>query len=475
MSRALVSLILVCFTARADWTGWHPSAWTNYRSNVETVGVYATAHSYVLTNYSGTNATITTNAFLSNIYAASNSSAIVSTFDFVLTQTNGALWTNSITTTNRHAATNLILAPREIMQFDIFRAVQERTKAIGPSNITARFYRSAYETLVASKNIINSGGSLVGSANGSWMSAVSFSNQLSSSPASLSALDTNFAFAFAPANPAANITLAANIPTNFFSQTYYRDIFGTNSTYSRVMTCTYFIVTSSTNTITNTVATCCGGSGTISGTNGQTVSLVCTNANIEAGRTSADYGYKAMQRLLTNLVSVYYQVSETDYSLFQRGGNASYPSRDVQSAEISIGQAYTNIIADSASYNDNGAYTAATSDSGETLAFGQQGTNVYIIYEPDIAASIDVYATVLGPLGGVTTNIFDDYGSGFTYSTNATLWRTFSAGPLYTNENYISATSVVTIAGWAATNTARGFRAVDVVPVGWFYSSFNYK
>ena len=104
---------------------------------------------------------------------------------------------------------------------------------------------------------------------------------------------------FAPT--ATGLCAAVGAPTNYLS-------YSAPNTYSlypaedqgRVVTNTYVMVCTSTNECTNTVYDFEHSSREIVGTNGQTVSLLSTNLNIQEGYMLSDYGWKYMPSLITN-------------------------------------------------------------------------------------------------------------------------------------------------------------------------------
>ena len=453
------------------WTGWHPTAWGYYRNTSELVSVYATSHSFVLTNWtSATNPVITTNSFLSNIYAASNSGSYTSSFSFRLTDTNGNTVTETRTTTNFHTATNLYLSNREIMQFDIYRAVQERTAAVGGTN-TARFYRDAYDNLVAAKDVISQGSTIGYTPNAIWFNPIAFSNIVPTNTG-LQASEDSYIYSL---NGDTNTDIANlfRIPSNYLSATYYRDIFGTNSIYKNVMTCTYTIATSSTNVVTNYLPTCCNSVGNpdyvyVIGTNRQVITVVCTNQQIKEGFTSADYGYRNMRVILTNLVAA--RFTEANVSQIYEGYNSSYPLFDTQPAQDSIDYAYDELInAAHGPINYNQVFTFAEGRSldTESRALGRHGTNIFTWYHGQIGGNFDIYTYVTD---AVTNGDFNDYGTGLLNTTNT--------AKLFTSmqSNYqFAVTSQVTLANWATTNNSKGFFIIEVTPIGWFKDYFKYK
>jgi len=103
-----------------------------------------------------------------------------------------------------------------------------------------------------------------------------------------------------PVPPWINETFFAylNLPTNWPDWQPSRDLGGRGPGEGHVVTSRFVIATSGS---TNTVKDYCGNSHDISGTNGQVVSVVCTNMNVMDGWTTSDYGYKHMTNVMSAL------------------------------------------------------------------------------------------------------------------------------------------------------------------------------
>jgi hypothetical protein len=104
---------------------------------------------------------------------------------------------------------------------------------------------------------------------------------------------------FAPT--ATGLCAQYSIPTNYFDYTppqLYALLPATD--YGRIVTNSHVMVCTGTNACTNSVIDFEGDSRDLVGTNGQTVTVLSTNANVLSGYTLSDYGWKHMPTLITN-------------------------------------------------------------------------------------------------------------------------------------------------------------------------------
>jgi hypothetical protein len=298
MRRAIILLALLAQPAFA-WTGWHHSAWTSLRlATGEQFTVSAIPHTLYFTNYlppfptngPSTNFAIITNSFLSDINAgAPLTTAIVNVWNVYAVGSSGQTEQITCTVTGFQTSTTLTFQARDIVALDGYLAESERSLVIeSGTNALAKpvFYRSNRENLIARK---------------AWLenNCIYFVNSTSAMPASV----TNWLVDF-PWLTASNLLAMHNLPINYFSYTPWRALAGdTNAGIARVVNGAFTIATRSTNSITITnVVNACGDLVTVSGTNGQVISYTCTNESIQAGFTTADYGWKPITQLFASLV-----------------------------------------------------------------------------------------------------------------------------------------------------------------------------
>lgn len=93
-----------------------------------------------------------------------------------------------------------------------------------------------------------------------------------------------------------------SLPTNYFRWTPERGFDGLGPPYYHVMTNAVTVAGSGTNILTNFVINSCGTTSTVTGTNGQVVTITCTNEYIAPGCTSYDYGLDRCRSSLALMV-----------------------------------------------------------------------------------------------------------------------------------------------------------------------------
>lgn len=151
MSRVTASLFLACsLAASAEWSGKHPTAWTN-QAAVDTATVWAASVSLVVTNWTATNAfAVTTNRFLDPIYGdnywVNNPVTAQYTFAVQRVTTNNIRYATNETrvVTNALSQTSVVVRAREIISLDVWRAVRERARAIGTNWPVHVVYRGGF-------------------------------------------------------------------------------------------------------------------------------------------------------------------------------------------------------------------------------------------------------------------------------------------------------------------------------------------
>lgn len=270
-----------------SWTGWHAEAWANLRlTNAEAVAMAAVVNGpFALTNYlapyPSTNSTTSLITFLSDIEPLPVGPAIITNiWTFNVYNAGGTNVSEIRTNVAAQVATNLNLQARDILAFDSYLADLERFYVMPIGTIEKpRYYRGYRDALVYIKARISAQfGSYVAT---NWTAPATYTN--------------------APYVVVWSNDFLTGFPSNCLTYTPYRDLH-LSAGSPRVITGTFTWATSSTNVITNTVQDSCGNLVTISGTNGQVTTFVCTNANIEAGYTSGSYGWGPITTLYARMV-----------------------------------------------------------------------------------------------------------------------------------------------------------------------------
>lgn len=154
--RVALLALAVCQTAEA----WTASAWSTLRhSEPVSTTLCACATSIVLTNYSGTNAVVSTNAFLNDITAPPcSTNAYINTWTYRLIGPTGQTITATYTITNVQSSMTMQLNTRDIKALESYLALYERWIASGETPVPGgpntspyrapRYYRNNREALV---------------------------------------------------------------------------------------------------------------------------------------------------------------------------------------------------------------------------------------------------------------------------------------------------------------------------------------
>ena len=249
-----------------------------------------------------TNARTWVMQYLTDISADASTGTVASWDEATTTQTAAIVASGvTVTTTLVHAyagvQTNLRLNVRDVWGWDGYMALQERWKILEPHGgatdqrqdftnaVKPRFYRDTRANLVGLKGWIED-------------NAASFVDKGHATGGTY----TNYAVQVPayqiPMLTATRAVTNAGAPANWYDWTPYRDLGGWTPGEGHIVTSTFTIAASSGATVTNDVLDYCGGSHTISGTNGQQFSFACTNANVAEGYTDRHYTYA----LLTNVI-----------------------------------------------------------------------------------------------------------------------------------------------------------------------------
>ena len=107
--------------------------------------------------------------------------------------------------------------------------------------------------------------------------------------------------------------LSHSLPSNYFRYTPQRNLAGATVGWPRVLTNTYTIKTPLSTVVTQTCTDYIGTSHTVSGTNGQNFSFIVTNQNVATGFTTADYGWKYIPIVYSNLSKTVQEVGQNFY------------------------------------------------------------------------------------------------------------------------------------------------------------------
>jgi hypothetical protein len=296
--------------ARADWSGWYEAAYpvTNvfrfHPTNAPLADLYAATNTVVYTNELrfGVSTTITSR-FLSNVRVDDWQGPHTITNDWLYTlrryYTNG-LYSNVVYTArvvSTLVQTSLYVQARDVWAIDGYRAVRERALAQGGewprggSMHTADLYTNNELFLREIKDAIYAfctanPDTWIDHTNATWRTGTP---------------STNLATWFSILEWSNVVARVPGIPSNWNSYNVARELSGAGVGIGRIVTTTWVIVGSSTGIVTNTSVNTCGDAVTLTGTNRQIVSLTCTNALIEEGKTSLDYGWKFVRQAITNV------------------------------------------------------------------------------------------------------------------------------------------------------------------------------
>ena len=231
----------------------------------------------------------------------STNEAITNIYWYALTDTISNKITEVAIRQGTGVQTNLTMQIKDLRGWDAYHAVLERAEVhdvvkvgIGAFNDFG-FYRDERQNLVNAKTLLADSGSdtLVPKfvdfykmdTNGTFDTYFS-----TSSVRSLPTLDIT------------NVLNAVGAPSNYFEYTPYRQLGGGGIGYGTLVTQTVTLVSPNTSGVT--VVDWGGTEHTVSGTNGQVITLVSTNTDILDGYTTIDYGWKYFKPIVTNLMYV---------------------------------------------------------------------------------------------------------------------------------------------------------------------------
>ena len=467
-----VPVVGICSLTLTASAQWNTNAWARDPAFRNTNAMWATIHSFTVTNETSPGVFVVTNdVWRSNItFTNFTTNAMNSTFTIrSLRWTNGVPtnFTYSVSDSKTLTRTNLVQTWQDQIQLDCALAVDERVLALPYyqsdtflSRRSVRFYHSPQQNLLYLKENLQ------------WMmdplsyaldwltfyvSEPVFSNMMAAgtlaytnvSSAIWRSSDYNFINGQMTSNN--DIRIAADVPSNYFAATFYRDLFYTNSYFLNVMTCSVYFGGTFGGTTNLTFTDCCGVTGrVVSGTNGQVVSFVCTNTSISPGRTAADYNFYAIRRIVTNLTAMLHVPM---YSTAEAGPPYGYQSS--YTGKRYSAAATSSNIADAI----NGAFSAWSSSpaSEQNIYIGHAYTRAGGFY------SAEVHTWTFQWSFWMWQTPFDQtvewYFSGRTPTNDflippAEVWTFSDMGSGLSNSDSLVLFSVTNIAGNAETNIA---------------------
>lgn len=334
-----------------------------------------------------------------------------------------------------------------------------------------RLYFSAQDNLSRMKSVLNSyfsGFAALGYDSPQFISETMLSNRVAAGTLYLSnAFEMAWLGGFTNGVPFVgtittnnDITRAANIPSNYLDNTFARDLFFTNSIYANVMTCNVYFGSAFGGTTNIIITDCCGNTNvSVSGTNRQVVTVVCTNNSIQPGKTAADYNYYGLRRILTNLTIMAHNIQGGDW--IAQGGDwrqymtaASHSTNadagvDARAVAISL---MTNTTTNT-TFIFNDQFSSATSNSS-LQASVQIATSLWTfsIWSNPFVHEVTWYASATK--GGYSG--FADMGTGMSNRADLVAHQTVSITSDVPAGLVFATTSTVTLADFAAYNNSSG-------------------
>ena len=459
--------------ACADWTGWYTNAYpvgSVFRfdqTNAPRADLYAATNTVTYTNdlRFGVSTSITVR-FLSNVQVDDwqGPHTITNAWLYPLRRyyTNG-LFSNVVYTArvvSTMCRTSLYVQARDVWAIDAYRAARERALASGSSwgGSSVEMYSHNKELLEAAKAALVAATPLyVDPTNATWRA----SPALAYTGATITALSPT--------------TVLARIgaPSNWPSYTPWRELNGSGVGMGRYATTRWVIVGSSTGTVTNTSVNACGQSVTLTGTNGQIVTAVCTNTAIVDGFTTLDYGWKFVRAYATNLqitVSEKAVVSVTNRFLGYIKDGDSTPSGICGYGCDNSATSFAAIVSGSFSawkdYLDAGGGDEMDNGAGGTTnAFAMQRQHTRTTAW---AGGYELHQTATGVLAGVVSpmvytwrgvSIYNDARNNATQS-----WTTAYGWPIAATTTPAGVDSYMGIgaATWALSNAIAGPSVADL-------------
>lgn len=267
-----------------SWQVWPASNYWHWGTNLYVAtDLYAVFYSHILTNYpSGqTNAQYSTN--MVHFYIGNtNGGSVTTSYIYALGRydppTNWYMSNVVYVSVADAVQTNVHMQPRDVWAYDLYKAATERFLTL-PSPLSVKFYKSLRSDLVDLKSAIES--SL---DSGKWVDT----NNITINGIGLLTVTGEVA--------------RYNLPSNYLDWTCYSQFNGVGVGEQRVVTGSWTVVGATTGIVTNSVHDACGNATTITGTNGQVVTFVCTNDYIASGYTSLNYGVEGLRSIINDMV-----------------------------------------------------------------------------------------------------------------------------------------------------------------------------
>ena len=479
-----VPVVGICSLTLTATAQWNTNAWARDPAFRNTNAVWATIHSFVVTNETSPGVfAVQTNVWRSNItFTNWTTNAIANNWTM-----RSLRWTNGVPTNFAYTVsdsqtlvrTNLVQTWQDQIQLDCALALEERMLALPYWTVDPavydphmRLYFNAKDNLERMKNTLYehfAGWTLVDDTP-QWISETYFSNRVAAGALHLSnAVDLVW---FGGAPPAFgsvttnnDIGLAAAVPSNYLTATFSRDLFYTSSVYANVMTCNVYFGGTFGGTTNIVVTDCCGNTNvSVSGTNRQVVAVVCTNSSIQPGKTVADYNYYGLRRMLTNMTLLAHVVGASGlYSdwiaaggqwrqYVTSGGASTNNDAGVDVRPLAL-VAVTNTTTNT-SWTGHDQYSTASSNGVTIQAGAVIATSVwaFTIWSNPFVHEVTWYASATK--GGYTT--FDAMGTGMTNRADLVAHQFITVTGDVPAGLVFATTSTVSLATFAQYNTSSG-------------------
>lgn len=477
----------ICSLTLTAAAQWNTQAWARSMGFRNTNAMWATIHSFTVTNETSPGVFAVTNETWRSWISYTNftTNTINSTFTI-----KSLRWANGVPTNFAYTVsdsktlvqTNLVQTWQDQIQLDCALALDERIRSLpywynNPSEYFSpvRLYFNAQQNLVYLKDALYYPFSTFNFLDGmpQWISESYFSNRVSAGALYLSNAHemvwqgglTFSTIWFGTTTTNNDIAVAASVPSNYLLTTFYRDLFYTNSIYAHVMTCSVKFADSFAGVTNITITDCCGNTNVaVSGTNRQVVALVCTNASIAAGYTAADYNYYGLRRILTNMTLLLHFMQDEadvvmlpaaggDWRQYQTtGGHSTNNNAGVDARAVAFGSMALTGTNTTWTFNDQ--YSTASSN-GSTISAGAVIADsiwTFTIWSNPFVHEVTWYASATK--GGYTT--FDDMGTGISNRADLVAYRMVSVTGDVSAGLAFATTSTISLARFAQYNTSSG-------------------
>ena len=332
-------------------------------------------------------------------------------------------------TTNVLDSEGVILSAKDVRAYDCYQAIEERVNArtnqfnsgVTPYRVRPpRLYRFERDNIVNLKTEL---GKLINLFTGSgvfWMDTAIKGTNDNYDVFMATNIGETLTYDLVGLT-VSNALLHAGAPTNYLEYTPYRQLNGWGYPYGHFVTNTY-VLQGDTDPVTNYVFGYLGETNVLTGTNGQVVTTITTNNNIQIGYSELDYGWKYMTNIIT-------QVNELGWA---RGGDATkfaYVGNRYESGVnyISWDDAKSNVysITNGGDYLNTKAYATygvnyTSPTSRRAVAYQYGVTNILTGVETNsgLDKRVHFYNRGISDFAGFDERIFDN--NGFQISSNIT-------------------------------------------------------